>query len=126
MVRFLVLSVFDLLQRFRIARYARRVIRPVFPFKTALPLEAGKRADGILRYRREQSAAVLGGNVLAIGMHVVQRPVLEVHHRAVAAQNEVIGDGQQSAVVVRKAGPQVADYAQLLTNLVQKPCRAVE
>ena len=57
---------------------------------------------------------------------MVEPPVPEVHRRAVAAQNEVIDDGQQPAVVVWKAGSQVADYAQLLTDLVQKPCRAVE
>ena len=59
-------------------------------------------------------------------MRMVERPVPEVHHRAVAAQNEVIDDGQQPAVVVRKAGSQVSDYALLLTDLVQKPRRAVE
>ena len=59
-------------------------------------------------------------------MRMVEPPVPEVHRRAVAAQNEVIDDGQQPAVVVWKAGSQVADYAQLLTDLVQKPCRAVE
>ncbi len=35
-------------------------------------------------------------------MHVVEHPVLEVHHRGVVSQNGIIDDGQEPAVVVWK------------------------
>ena len=102
-----ILAVLDLLYGLRITGNRCAVISPVFLLHTPFSLKPEELhlcffGDGL-----EKFCASLGRNILPERMFMERSPFLEAEKRVLVLQNEIIGDGKDLFIGMRKAGFQI-------------------
>ena len=116
----LVPAIFQLAERFGIARDGRAVISPVLFLSAPLSLETEEAHLCLFRNGLEHLRAPLGGDVLSVWVAVQPAPFWESEQRVLVFQNQVVSNGLDLFIRVWEAGFQIRCDAGFDSDLVEE------